>query len=110
MKSWIAKTFVRISILIFLFSFFYNSSEAQYVFSNDSLFKTGAANTGRLWGYSFGDFAYKTHSDSLTRGGSNQYTGIPQNRTSFQFRRIYLGYDYNISKKFSAELLAGCGR
>ncbi len=23
----------------------------------------------------------------------------------FQFRRIYLGYDYNISKKFSAELL-----
>ncbi|HCL84148.1 MAG TPA: hypothetical protein DIC22_09245 [Chitinophagaceae bacterium] len=105
MKSWIAKTFVRISVLIFLFSFFYSSSEAQYVFSNDSLFKTGAANTGRLWGYAFGDIAYKTHSDSLTRGGSNQYTGIPQNRTSFQFRRIYLGYDYNISKKFSAELL-----
>jgi hypothetical protein len=23
----------------------------------------------------------------------------------FQFRRIYLGYDYNISKKFTAELL-----
>ncbi len=62
-------------------------------------------NSGRLWGYAFGDFDYKSHSDSLTRGGSNQYTGIRPQTTMFQFRRIYLGYDYNISKKFVAELL-----
>jgi hypothetical protein len=88
-----------------LFAFFYSSSEAQYVFSNDSLFKAGQENTGRLWGYAFGDFAYKGHADSLTRGGSNQYTGIRAQTSMFQFRRIYLGYDYNISKKFTAELL-----
>ena len=78
---------------------------AQYLWNSDSAFKAGAANSGRIWGYVFGDFYYKPHSDSLNRGGSNQYTGIPQNRTAFQFRRLYLGYDYNISKKFSAELL-----
>ena len=79
--------------------------KAQYLLNNDSAFKAGTPNSGRIWGYAFGDYAYKGHSDSLNRGGSNQYTGIPQSRSTFQFRRIYLGYDYNISKKFSAELL-----
>ena len=82
-----------------------HSVNAQYVFSNDSLFKAGQENTGRLWGYAFGDFDYKTHADSLTRGNANQYTGIPADKTQFAFRRIYLGYDYNITKKFTAELL-----
>ena len=91
--------------MIIIASFISMSAEAQYVFSNDSLFKSGQENTGRLWGYAFGDFDYKPHADSLNRGGSNQYTGIQKNRTLFQFRRIYLGYDYNISKKFTAELL-----
>jgi hypothetical protein len=105
MSPSITKTLIRFSVLLFLSAFFFNSSKAQYVFSNDSLFKAGTENTGRLWGYAFGDFTYKPHADSLTRGGSNQYTGIQKNRTLFQFRRIYLGYDYNISKKFTAELL-----
>ena len=81
------------------------SSSAQFVLNNDSLYRTGTPNTGRVWGYVFGDYYYKSHGDSLNRGGPNQYTGIPQNRNTFQFRRIYLGYDYNITKKFSAELL-----
>jgi hypothetical protein len=105
MKSLITKTLIRFSVLFFLSAFFYNTSEAQYLFNNDSLYKAGTENTGRIWGYAFGDFAYKSHADSLSRGGSNQYSGIPANRTMFAFRRIYLGYDYNISKKFSAELL-----
>jgi len=78
---------------------------AQYLINSDSAYKAGVENSGRLWGYMFGDAYYKSHSDSLNRGGSNQYTGIPQNRNAFQFRRIYLGYDYNVSKKISTELL-----
>ncbi len=93
-----------LSTLLFLFLSI-SSINAQYLWNSDSAFKAGSANSGRLWGYAFGDFAYKGHSDSLSRGGSNQYTGIPQSRTTFQFRRIYLGYDYNITKKFSAEVL-----
>jgi hypothetical protein len=86
-------------------SFFYSSVSAQFTVNSDSAFKAGSPNSGRLWGYTFGDYYYKAHSDSLNRGGNNQYTGIPKNRNAFQFRRIYLGYDYNISKKFSSELL-----
>ncbi|PWT78954.1 MAG: hypothetical protein C5B59_00710 [Bacteroidetes bacterium] len=83
----------------------YSFSDAQFLWNSDSAFKANTPNTGRLWGYAFGDFYYKAHSDSLNRGGNNQYTGIPQSRNAFQFRRIYLGYDYNISKKFATELL-----
>ena len=78
------------------------STQAQSSLNNDSAYKAGAANTGRLWGYVFGDFYYKSHADSLNRGGSNQYSGIPQSRNAFQFRRIYLGYDYNINSNFSS--------
>src|SRR3954471_19514399 len=67
----------------------------------DSSFKPG----GKLWGYAFGDFYYKKHSDPLNRGGANQYTNIEQGRNAFQFRRIYLGYNYDITQKFSAEVL-----
>ena len=93
-------TFLSIILLIAT-----TSLKAQYLLNSDSAFKAGAANSGRLWGYAFGDYYYKTHADSLNRGGSNQYTGIPKDRTAFQSRRIYLGYDYNITTKFSAELL-----
>lgn len=77
----------------------------QVAWNSDSLFKTGQPLTGRLWGYAFGDFYDKAHTDTLNRGGSNQYTGIPGGRTEFQTRRIYLGYDFNISRKFSTEVL-----
>jgi hypothetical protein len=101
MKRRISLSFLSIIILVFLAT----STQAQYLWNSDSAFKAGSANSGRLWGYVFGDFYYKSHSDSLNRGGNNQYTGIPQNRNAFQFRRIYLGYDYNINAKFSTELL-----
>lgn len=90
-----------------LFSF--NSSKAQVKLGLDTLgtpiLWANSPNSGRLWGYMFGDYYYKSHGDSLARGGGNQYSGIPKNRNAFQFRRIYLGYDYNISRKFAAELL-----
>jgi len=79
--------------------------QAQYLLGSDSAFNAGMPMTGHLWGYVFGDYYYKSHADALNRGGSNQYTGIPKNRNAFQFRRIYLGYDFSFNKKFSSELL-----
>ena len=65
--------------------------------------------SGKLWGYAFGDYAFKQHGDTLGggagRGGSNQYSNVAVNQSLFQMRRIYLGYDYDISKKFSAQFL-----
>lgn len=62
---------------------------------------------GKLWGYAFGDAAYKGNGDNVNggRGGANQYTKVPTNTNEFQFRRIYLGYNYEISRKFVAEFL-----
>ncbi|MDB5022304.1 MAG: hypothetical protein JWP78_59 [Mucilaginibacter sp.] len=59
----------------------------------------------RLWGYTFGDFYYDAHADATNRGPETNYNGVPKYRNAFQFRRIYLGYDYEITKKFKAEFL-----
>lgn len=59
----------------------------------------------RLWGYTFGDFYYDAHADATNRGPETMYNGVPTYRNAFQFRRLYLGYDYEITKKFKAEVL-----
>jgi hypothetical protein len=61
----------------------------------------------RLWGYAFGDAYFDQHSPAVTStlGKENNYYQTPSNRSAFQFRRIYLGYDYEINKKFKAEVL-----
>lgn len=59
----------------------------------------------RVWGYAFGDFYYEGHADAFNRGPETMYNGVPQYRNAFQFRRMYLGYDYDITPKFKAEVL-----
>jgi len=59
----------------------------------------------RLWGYAFGDAYYAARADAGSRGPETMYNGVPTYRNAFQFRRVYLGYDYDVSKKFTAEVL-----
>jgi hypothetical protein len=59
----------------------------------------------RFWGLTFGDFYYDAHADASNRGPETNYNSIPTYRNAFQFRRIYLGYDYDINRQFSAEIL-----
>jgi len=59
----------------------------------------------RLWGYAFGDEYYDAHADAANRGSETMYNSVPKYRNAFQFRRLYLGYDYEITKKFKAEVL-----
>ena len=73
------------------------------VFSQDTP-KSEFKPSGKVWGYSFGDYYFKAHADSANRGNA-LYSNMPANSNSFEFRRIYLGYDYNISEKFSSEVL-----
>ncbi len=96
-KTLTPATLIKCTLNALLIGMFSISASAQ----EDSTFKAG----GKLWGLAYGDIAYKAKSDSLNRGGMNQYTGIKQGESIFQFRRIYLGYDYAISKRFSAEFL-----
>lgn len=96
MKKFLILVLVTISV---------SKANAQYLTASDSLFNEHIPKTGRIWGYTFGDYFYKTHSDSLARGGSNQYTNVKTNENAFALRRLYIGYDFNISKKFSTEVL-----
>jgi len=93
------KTITKLSIYLSVFILIAGSASAQTDTTVE--FKP----SGNLWGYAFGDFGYKGNADNLNRGGSNQYTGMLPNANAFQFRRVYLGYNYNISQKFTAEFL-----
>ena len=101
------KTITKLSIYCSLFLSLAGAANAQMADTTVE-FKP----SGKLWGYAFGDYAYKGGTDNIGtaaapayRGGSNQYTGMPVNANMFQFRRIYLGYNYDISQHFSAEFL-----
>lgn len=84
-----------------------NGANAQTQSATDTMGEKGFKPHGQLWGYAFGDFAFKAHADTVGggRGGTNQYSKVQKNQSMFQFRRIYLGYNYDISPRFSAEFL-----
>jgi len=79
--------------IIILFTLFFISS---CLLSQD---KTG----GRIWGNVFGDYFYKAGGDST--GSSTQYSSYSKSSQAFEIRRIYLGYDYTFSDKFSSQFL-----
>src|SRR4030095_9419371 len=58
---------------------------------------------GKLWGYLFGDYYYKVNGDSS--GSPIQYAPYPKSSQAFEIRRVYLGFDYMFSDKFSAQFL-----
>jgi len=63
---------------------------------------------GNLWGLAFGDYVYKVNADTAGAGlgrGGNQYSKMPAGSHFYQFRRIYLGYNYDINPRVSAEVL-----
>ncbi len=66
--------------------------------------KTEFKPSGKVWGYVFGDYFLKVHADSLNRGNV-QYSNQAKDFNGFSFRRIYLGYDFQISEKFSTQFL-----
>ena len=90
------KSISRLIAVLTVFIFSSSLVKAQGA-KPDTTFKP----SGNLWGYVFGDYAVKTHSDSANRGGSNQYTNVAKTRNAFQIRRVYVGYDYTINKKYS---------
>ncbi|MCC6865096.1 MAG: hypothetical protein IT280_02945 [Ignavibacteria bacterium] len=58
---------------------------------------------GKIWGYVFGDYFFKTSGDSS--GSSVQYAGYQNSFQGFEIRRAYLGYDYTFSSKLSSQIL-----
>lgn len=61
--------------------------------------------SGKVWGYAFGDAYYKISGDTASWSSRAEYSGVPEEVYAFALRRMYLGYDYNISPTFSASAL-----
>ncbi len=59
---------------------------------------------GKVWGLAYVDAIYKAHADSAKRGNL-QYSAQAKDSAGLDFRRIYLGYDYAISERFSTQLI-----
>jgi hypothetical protein len=109
---------ILITSLALMLTFGFNIVKLEAQETKDAEFKP----SGNFWGYVFGDYAYKTHNDTLQRGGGNvQYkttnslnannttanTLVPANvqTNAFQLRRVYLGYDYQFAKNLSASVV-----
>jgi hypothetical protein len=93
---WARKTLLTLIVSVFLLLLSSINASAQ-----DS---TNFKPSGKIWGYAFGDYAYKLHADSAQRG-SVQYSKLAKNYNSFNFRRVYLGYDYQFSPNISSQFL-----
>ncbi|MGH8003242.1 MAG: hypothetical protein ACRECJ_00755, partial [Limisphaerales bacterium] len=59
---------------------------------------------GKVWGYAFGDYFYKVHGTALEVSPS-QYSTVAKDFQAFQFRRLQLYYDHNISEKFFSRFM-----
>ena len=93
------RTVIKGFILIFF------SCLSSFVHAQDSTkAKEEFKPSGKVWGYTFGDYAFKLHADSAKRG-DGQYAGLPKNYNSFNFRRIYLGYDYQFTRDISSQII-----
>lgn len=54
----------------------------------------------------FGDYYYKLGADvDSVLSGSGEYQKTPKDFNAFAFRRVYLGYEYNFSEKFYANVM-----
>lgn len=60
--------------------------------------------TGRIWGYVFGDLFYKAQGEN-PGWGRFEYAKTDKDVSGGRLRRIYLGYDYQISEKFFSRVL-----
>lgn len=60
---------------------------------------------GKVWGYAFGDAFYKVAGDTSSWASRAEYSRVPEKVYAFTLRRMYLGYDYNISPTFSTSAL-----
>ena len=59
----------------------------------------------KVSGLLFGDYAYKTQSDSLgsKRKVTSEYNQLPKNYSGFNIRRAYINFDYDVNEKIHVE-------
>ena len=67
--------------------------------------------SGKIYGHVFGDVYYKAASDTTAGAfkkygsGNGAFSNVKKQSTAFTFRRIYLGYQYNVAPNFTTKVL-----
>ncbi|MCI0596176.1 MAG: hypothetical protein L0Z48_06510, partial [candidate division Zixibacteria bacterium] len=59
---------------------------------------------GKVWGYAFGDYFYKVHGTAV-EVSPTQYSTVTKDFQAFQFRRLQLYYDHNLSERFFSRFM-----
>lgn len=75
-----------------------------FLFLSIPLFLTGQEQPVKISGYMFGDYFYNVSRDTSLASQSNVANGGAQDLNGFQFRRIYLTFDNQISTVYSVRL------
>lgn len=88
----------KIILLVASFLLSFMGLSAQEVSTND--FKPN----GKIWGYIFGDVIYKAGGDTLSFGRS-EFAKEKKNVIGGKLRRVYFGYDYNLSEHWFVRVL-----
>lgn len=99
------KTFLKLSINIVFILFLWKPTHAIFSPVDDTISNENSTQSLKIWGQIFGDYYYKTHSDSLKRGYGQPYYSKSDNDNGFEMRRVYLGLTYTLHPKFQSELL-----
>lgn len=60
--------------------------------------------SGKIWGYIFGDVLFKVEGDTLNFGRS-EFAKEEKNALGGKLRRVYFGYDYNLSERWFVRFL-----
>ncbi len=63
-----------------------------------------AEQKNRIWGYAFGDLIYKAQGDTLY-WGNTEYAGLEKKTIGTNLRRLFLGYDSQITENIKARIL-----
>ncbi len=80
------------------------AKEKQQSRQDETNEKENKKHGGKVWGLVYADAIYKAHADSAKRGNL-QYSAQSKDSSGFDFRRIYLGYNFAISGRFATEFI-----
>jgi hypothetical protein len=95
MKGTPMKTLFTSLLVLLCVSFVTPQAKKEVKKAVSEIVPSAKPNVGKIWGLTFVDYSYVAQAQDASTERNN----------AFEFRRIYLGYDQDISEQFSARLL-----
>lgn len=78
---------------------------SSLAYAQDKSAQRVESSTRKVHGYVMADYYYMIGADMAASRGSGQFSSTPKDYQAFQFRRVYLYYEHNLSEQFFAQFL-----